>query len=211
MRIVLAASAAILLAAGVLAAPALAQEHPKGSEHPKGHEHPQNAEHPKAQEHSQAADKAVVAGDIVTVAAGAGNFKTLVSAIAAAGLTEKLKGEGPFTVFAPTDEAFAKLPKDELARLLEPAGRGKLAGILACHVLPAKVMAADVKTMKAKTIGGHELSVAVADGHVTVDGARVVETDIVASNGVIHAIDAVVLPGAAAAAGAAKPADHPRH
>lgn len=199
MRTVLLLSAVALMAVSSLAGPAVAQEHPKASEHPK------------AADHSKAADKAAAAGDIVTVAAGAGSFKTLVSAIEAAGLTEKLRTEGPFTVFAPTDDAFAKLPKEELAKLLEPANKQKLAGILACHVVSGKVMAADVKTMKVKTVGGHELAIAVANGRVTVDGANVVKTDIVATNGVIHVIDAVVLPGSAAAAESAKPADHPRH
>lgn len=205
MRTVLALFVAVLMAASVPAGQAAAQEHPKAGEHPKAAEHPQGHEHPKA------ADKPAAAGDIVAVAAGAGSFKTLVRAIEAAGLTEKLRSEGPFTVFAPTDDAFAKLPKEELAKLLEPANKQKLAGILACHVVSGKVMAADVKTMKAKTVGGHELAIVVANGRVTVDGANVVKTDVVATNGVIHVIDSVVMPGAAAAAESAKPADHPRH
>lgn len=132
--------------------------------------------------------------DIVAVATGAGSFKTLVAAIKAAGLVETLQGEGPFTVFAPTDEAFAKLPAGTLADLLKPENKEKLVGILTYHVVSGKVMAADVKTMQAKTVNGQKLSIVVADGKVTVGGASVTKTDIPASNGVIHVIDAVVLP-----------------
>jgi len=150
----------------------------------------------------QAADAPAAPGDIVAVASGADNFKTLVAAIKAAGLVETLQGVGPFTVFAPTDDAFAQLPEGTLADLLKPENKAKLAAILAYHVVPAKVMAADVKTMKAKTVNGAELSIKVEDGNVMVDGAKVIKTDIAAANGVIHVIDAVVLP----AAPAAKPA-----
>jgi uncharacterized surface protein with fasciclin (FAS1) repeats len=132
--------------------------------------------------------------DIVAIAAGADNFKTLVAAVKAAGLVETLQGTGPFTVFAPTDEAFAKLPAGTVEELLKPENKEKLVAILTYHVVPGKVMAADVKTMKAKTVNGKELTVEVADGKVTVDKANVVKTDIVGSNGVIHVIDAVVLP-----------------
>jgi uncharacterized surface protein with fasciclin (FAS1) repeats len=133
-------------------------------------------------------------GDIVAVAAGAGSFNTLVAAVKAAGLVETLQGKGPFTVFAPTDEAFAKLPPGTLESLLKPENKEKLVAILTYHVVPGKVMAADVKTMKAKTVNGKELSLVVADGKVTVDNAKVIKTDVPASNGVIHVIDAVVLP-----------------
>ena len=105
-----------------------------------------------------------------------------------------LQGTGPFTVFAPTDEAFAKLPKGTVEDLLKPENKAKLVAILTYHVVAGKVMAADVKTMKAKTVNGKELDIIVADGHVTVDGAKVVKTDVAASNGVIHVIDTVVLP-----------------
>ena len=132
--------------------------------------------------------------DIVAVASSAGSFNTLVAAVKAAGLVETLQGPGPFTVFAPTDEAFAKLPKGTVDDLLKPENKSKLAAILTYHVLPGKVMASDVKTMKAKTVNGKELSVK-ADSHgVKVDDAKVVKTDIVTSNGVIHVIDTVVLP-----------------
>ena len=140
---------------------------------------------------AQAADKP---GDIVAVASGAGIFKTLVTAVKAAGLVEILQGKGPFTVFAPTDEAFAKLPAGTLDDLLKPENKEKLKGILLYHVVPGKVMAADVKTMKAKTAGGKELSIKVEGGRVLVDNAKVVKTDVAASNGVIHVIDTVVLP-----------------
>ena len=141
---------------------------------------------------AQASDKP--AGDIVAVASGAGSFNTLVAAVKAAGLVETLQGTGPFTVFAPTDEAFAKLPKGTVEDLLKPENKQKLVAILTYHVVPGKVMAADVKTMKAKTVNGKELSLVVADGKVTVDKATVVKTDVAAKNGVIHVIDTVILP-----------------
>ena len=133
-------------------------------------------------------------GDIVAVAKGAGKFKTLCAAVEAAGLVETLQGTGPFTVFAPTDEAFAKLPKGTLDELLMPENKKKLADILTYHVLAGKVMAADVKTMKAKTVNGQSLDVMVEDGKVTVDKAKVIMADVPASNGVIHAIDTVLMP-----------------
>ena len=132
--------------------------------------------------------------DIVAVASSAGSFNTLVAAVKAAGLVETLQGAGPFTVFAPTDEAFAKLPKGTVEDLLKPENKAKLVAILTYHVVAGKVMAADVKTMKAKTVNGKELDIKVADGLVTVDSAKVVKTDVAASNGVIHVIDAVLLP-----------------
>jgi len=131
--------------------------------------------------------------DIVDTAVSAGDFTTLVAAIKAADLVEALKGEGPFTVFAPTDAAFAKLPEGTLADLLKPENKAKLEAILTYHVIPSKVMAADVKSMKAKTLNGAEATLVVGEG-VTIDGANVVKTDIVCSNGVIHVIDAVILP-----------------
>jgi uncharacterized surface protein with fasciclin (FAS1) repeats len=147
---------------------------------------------------AQAADKSATppaaTQDIVAVATGAGSFKTLVAAVQAAGLVETLQGKGPFTVFAPTDEAFAKLPSGTVEGLLKPENKDKLAAILTYHVVSGKVMAADVKTGEVKTVNGKDLSVKVADGKVTVNGASVVTTDIAASNGVIHVIDAVVLP-----------------
>jgi uncharacterized surface protein with fasciclin (FAS1) repeats len=132
--------------------------------------------------------------NIVVVASGAGSFNTLVAAVKAAGLVETLQGDGPFTVFAPTDEAFAKLPAGTVEDLLKPENKAKLVAILTYHVVAGKVMAADVKTMKAKTVNGQSLDVKVIDGAVTVDNAKVVKTDVAASNGVIHVIDTVVLP-----------------
>ena len=134
------------------------------------------------------------AKDIVAVAVGNGSFNTLVAAVKAAGLVETLQGPGPFTVFAPTDEAFAKLPKGTVEELLKPENKAKLVAILTYHVVAGKVMAADVKTMKAKTVNGQSLDVKVTDGGVTVDKAKVVTTDVAASNGVIHVIDTVLLP-----------------
>ena len=131
---------------------------------------------------------------IVGVAAGAGQFNTLVAAVKAAGLVDTLNGAGPFTVFAPTDEAFAKLPAGTVESLLKPENKDKLVAILTYHVLSGKVMAADVKTMGAKTVNGKEVAVKVAAGKVTVGGAKIVKTDIPASNGVIHVIDTVLMP-----------------
>ncbi len=132
--------------------------------------------------------------NIVQVASGAGQFNTLVAAVTAAGLAETLSGPGPFTVFAPTDEAFAKLPAGTVEDLLKPENKEKLVAILTYHVVPGKVLAADVSTSSPKTVNGKELEIKVNDGKVTVGGANVVATDVAASNGVIHVIDAVVLP-----------------
>jgi uncharacterized surface protein with fasciclin (FAS1) repeats len=132
--------------------------------------------------------------DIVDTAVAAGSFETLVAAVSAAGLADTLKGEGPYTVFAPTDEAFAKLPAGTVESLLKPENREQLVAILTYHVVPGKVMAADVKTMKAATVNGAEASLKVADSGVTIDKANIVKTDIVTSNGVIHVIDSVILP-----------------
>ena len=132
--------------------------------------------------------------DVVAVAQKAGSFETLVAAVQAAGLVETLQGDGPFTVFAPTDEAFKKLPAGTVESLLKPENRDKLVAILTYHVVPGKVMAADVKTMQAKTVNGKKVSIKVSDKGVMVDGAKVVKTDVLASNGVIHVIDTVILP-----------------
>jgi uncharacterized surface protein with fasciclin (FAS1) repeats len=140
------------------------------------------------------ADSQAKGNDIVAVASSAGSFNTLVAAVKAAGLVETLQGPGPFTVFAPTDEAFAKLPTGTVEDLLKPENKAKLAGILTYHVVPGQVMAAEVKTMKVKTVNGKELDVKVIDGAVTVDNAKVIKTDVAASNGVIHVIDTVLLP-----------------
>ena len=134
---------------------------------------------------------AVQAKDIVDTAVAAGDFKTLTVALEKAGLIETLKGNGPFTVFAPTDAAFAKVPKKDLDALL--ADKSKLVAVLTYHVVPGSVMAKDVKAGKVKTVQGSDLTLSTSDG-VKVDGANVVKTDIVADNGVIHVIDSVVLP-----------------
>ncbi len=131
------------------------------------------------------------AKDIVDTAVAAGSFKTLATALQAAGLVDTLKGKGPFTVFAPTDEAFAKVPKADLDALLKD--KAKLTAVLTYHVVPGKVMAKDVKAGKVKTVQGSELTVSTMGG-VKVDAANVVKTDIVADNGVIHVIDSVIMP-----------------
>lgn len=133
--------------------------------------------------------------DIVETAVAAGSFKTLATALTAAGLVETLKGKGPFTVFAPTDEAFAKIPAATLEALLKD--KAALTKVLTYHVVPGKVMAKDVvKLSKAKTVEGADVAVRVMDGKVMVNGAHVVKTDIETSNGVIHVIDAVIMPPA---------------
>lgn len=134
--------------------------------------------------------------DIVDTAVAAGNFKTLAAALKAAGLVDALKGKGPFTVFAPTDEAFAKLPKGTLETLLKPENKTKLQTILKYHVLSGNVMAKDVKTMSAETLSGQRIDLKVDEKTkaVTVDNAKVTATDIAATNGVIHVIDTVILP-----------------
>ena len=134
----------------------------------------------------------VQAKDIVDTAVAAGQFNTLAAALDKAGLVATLKGKGPFTVFAPTDAAFAKVPKADLDALL--ADKAKLTAVLTYHVVPGNVMAKDVKPGKVKTVQGSELTLATSGGGVTVDGAQVVKADIVADNGVIHVIDNVVLP-----------------
>jgi uncharacterized surface protein with fasciclin (FAS1) repeats len=133
-----------------------------------------------------------LANDIVDTAMAAGSFKTLATALQTAGLVDTLKGPGPFTVFAPTDEAFAKIPKADLDALMQDKAR--LAAVLTYHVVPGRVLAKDVKPGDVKTVQGQSLSIKAAGGKVTVDGATVTNADIVASNGVIHVIDSVVLP-----------------
>ena len=133
------------------------------------------------------------AKDIVETAVDAGDFKTLATALDKAGLIQTLKGKGPFTVFAPTDEAFAKVPKEKLDALLKD--RKALASVLKYHVVPGRVLAADVvKLDSATTVQGQAVKIAAQDGKVTVNGATVTKTDIVCKNGVIHVFDAVLLP-----------------
>jgi len=141
--------------------------------------------------------KAQAPKDIVDTAVAAGSFKTLAAALQAAGLVETLKGAGPFTVFAPTDAAFAKLPAGTVENLLKPENKAQLAAILTYHVVPGNVLAAQVVTMNGadvKTVNGQTVKIGVMGGKVTVNGANVVTTDVKASNGVIHVIDTVILP-----------------
>lgn len=133
--------------------------------------------------------------DIVDTAVAAGSFNTLVAAVQAAGLVDTLKGDGPFTVFAPTDEAFSKLPAGTVESLLEPGNKEKLQAILTYHVVAGKVMSADIsgKTMDTATVNGQNIAIDATDG-VTINGANVVTADVEASNGVIHVLDTVLLP-----------------
>lgn len=147
---------------------------------------------PAAADHHKSKDKSM---DIVDTAAGAGSFTTLVAAVQAAGLEETLRGEGPFTVFAPTDDAFAKLPAGTVETLLKPENKDKLVSILTYHVIPGAVMSADIagKELEVKTVEGSTADIDATDS-VTIDGATVVKADIKASNGVIHVIDTVIMP-----------------
>lgn len=156
-----------------------------------------NAAAEQAEADAKAAAEEAVKVDVVDTAISAGTFTTLVSALTAAELVEALKGEGPFTVFAPTDEAFAKLPEGTVEELLKTENKDQLVNILKFHVVPARVMAADVTTMEADTLAGTKVNVVVAeDGTVTYQGANVVKTDIDCTNGVIHVIDTVAMPPA---------------
>ena len=133
--------------------------------------------------------------DIVETAVAAGQFNTLAAALEAAGLVDTLKGDGPFTVFAPTDAAFAKLPEGTVESLLKPENRDQLVAILTYHVVAGKVKAADVVKLKeAKTVNGQDVAITVADNGVQINNANVIKTDIGASNGVIHVIDTVIIP-----------------
>lgn len=144
--------------------------------------------------YAEEAAAATSPGNIVEIASGAEDFSTLVAAVKAAGLVDVLSGEGPFTVFAPTNAAFAKLPEGTVEELLKPENKEKLQTILKFHVVPAKVMAADVVTMDADTAAGQKAGIVVSEGGVTFAGQNVVQTDIEASNGVIHVIDGVAMP-----------------
>ena len=131
---------------------------------------------------------------VVEVAAGSPDHTTLVAAVKAAGLAETLSGSGPFTIFAPTNAAFAKLPAGTVDSLLKPENKAKLVAILSYHVVPAKVMAADVKSGEVPTVNGKKLNLKVSSMGVMVNDAKVTATDLVASNGVIHVVDTVILP-----------------
>jgi uncharacterized surface protein with fasciclin (FAS1) repeats len=133
--------------------------------------------------------------DIVDTAVAAGSFKTLAAALQAAGLVDTLKGPGPFTVFAPTDDAFAKLPPGTIEELLKPENKDKLVSILTYHVVAGKVTAAQVMKMNsAKTVNGQPLAITATGGTVMVDNAKVIKADILCTNGVIHVIDSVIMP-----------------
>lgn len=135
------------------------------------------------------------AKDIVDTAVSAGQFSTLAAALEAADLVETLKGDGPFTVFAPTDDAFAKLPEGTVEALLKPENRDKLTAILTHHVVAGELMAKDVFNLTAATtVGGGDVAITVVDGTVRIDNASIIKADIAASNGVIHVIDTVILP-----------------
>jgi uncharacterized surface protein with fasciclin (FAS1) repeats len=148
---------------------------------------------PLAAQHGQDYEKP--SKDIVDTAVAAGSFQTLVAAVQAAGLVETLKGDGPFTVFAPTDEAFAALPEGTVETLLKPENKDKLIAILTYHVVGGSVTSSDVVELdSAPTVQGQSVTIEVKDGSVMIDGAKVVAADIMASNGVIHVIDKVILP-----------------
>ena len=158
-------------------------------------EHPTKKEHPAKAEHPATVNLSNQAGDLLAAAAGAGNFKTFITAVKAAGLEEQLQGKGPFTIFAPTDEAFAKLPDGTVETLLMPENKDQLVAILTYHVVPGTVTAEQVVTMtEAKTVNGAMVEIAVVDGTVKIDDAQVTQADIMTSNGVIHVIDTVLIP-----------------
>ena len=143
----------------------------------------------------ESAAKKQAPADIVDTAVAAGSFNTLVAAVQAAGLVDTLKGEGPFTVFAPTDEAFAALPEGTVESLLKPENRDQLVAVLTYHVVPGKVTAAEVVNLsEAATVNGANVTISSSYGKVKVDGATVVQADVMTSNGVIHVIDQVILP-----------------
>ncbi len=184
----------VLLGAMACTTIALAQEHPTNSNHAAKSDHPQGT------------------GDILAVAASAGDLTTFVTAVKAAGLVQEFQGKGPFTIFAPSDEAFAKLGEGAVKDLLLPANKAKLAGILANHVVPGMIMAADVKNMKATNINGQDLDITVKDGAIAVGQAHVVKADLGATNGVLYIIDEVLVPAAHAEQPTQnKPKDHPAH
>lgn len=197
---------AAFLVAFVIPSIAMAQDHP--SEHPSkekvAKEHPSHSEHPSKDKFAE--------NGVLAIAAADGRFTKFVAAIKAADLSGKLQGEGPFTIFAPTDEAFAKLEKGTLADLMEPANQAQLAGLLANCVVPGKLSAESFKTMKATNFNGRDLELMLVDGHCTVDGANVVGKELNAGNGVIHAIDSVLMPPALVEHPKnSAPKDHPGH
>ena len=179
LKAVVSVPAAMVLALG-LTSPAFAGGHGYGKD--------------KAKEKTMEVE-ASMKRDIVDTAVGAGQFNTLAAALTAAGLVDTLKGDGPFTVFAPTDEAFAKLPEGTVESLLKPENKDKLTAILTYHVVSGKVKAKQVVTLdSATTVNGDTVDIKVKNGKVKVDAANVIKTDIAASNGVIHVIDSVIMP-----------------
>lgn len=218
MRVLSALAALALVAAALPLAGANAGDHPKTTtEHPATTTEPPSGEHPSKAADPASAEQPVGEGTIIAIASASEDFTTLVKACTAAGLVETLQGNGPFTVFAPTNAAFAKLPQGTLESLLQPENKDQLVAILAYHVIPGRVTSADVKTSKVKTVNGLELNIEVGEHGVSVGNAKVVKADIVATNGVIHVVDDVMLPAAAGSgvpAGdveKAKPKDHPGH
>jgi len=174
-------------------------------------DHPTH-EHPKKKALIKERPALPLDDGILAKAASDGRFTKFIAAVKAAGLTEKLQGEGPFTIFAPTDEAFSKLEKGTLADLMQPANQARLAGLLGNHVVPGKLSAEAVKTMKATNVGGRDLELKVAEDHWRVDGAKVIGEELQAGNGVIHAIDTVLMPPAPVEhSEKAAPKDHPGH
>ncbi|QDT70671.1 Immunogenic protein MPT70 precursor [Planctomycetes bacterium MalM25] len=182
---------ALGFALAALTAPAFAGECP----HSKQASHHNSHTHHVAKQVTPAAPHQTTGADLVDTAVAAGQFKTLVAAAQAAGLVDALKGEGPLTVFAPTDEAFAKIPAETIQSLLQPENKDQLVKILTYHVVPGRVLAQDVVSLRsAKTLQGGEVAIGVAGGRVFVNNAQVLKTDIETTNGVIHVIDTVIMP-----------------
>ena len=183
-----------LLSVAVLAPQLSAGEHCRKSSRPSHTNAVYTTVH-HAADHHASQHVAEAPKDIVDTAVSAESFNTLVAAVKAAGLVDTLKSKGPFTVFAPTDEAFAKLPEGTLESLLQPENKSQLVAILTYHVVPGRVLASDVvKLSSAKTVNGKEVTITQKDNQVMIDNAKVVATDIETSNGVIHVIDSVILP-----------------
>ena len=181
----------MLVMAALIATPALAKHCSKSGGQAQW-QAPAHHETWKVAHHEGSGQKAA---DIVDTAVGAGNFKTLVAAVQAAGLVDALKGDGPLTVFAPTDEAFAKIPAETIEFLLTPEGKDKLTQILTYHVVAGKVTADQVVNLSsADTLAGQSVAIKVVDGQVKINDSTVVAADVMASNGVIHVIDTVLMP-----------------
>lgn len=189
----IAAIAAAALASGLVLTACSSSSDDGNAAEPAASEAAAIADDAEMEDDAEMAEDAEAPGTIVDIAAGAPDFSTLVAAAQAAGLVDTLNGEGPFTVFAPTDEAFAALPEGLVDALLLPENKDVLTKILTYHVVPGTVMAADIVDGDVATVEGQNITLSTADG-VTVNGATVVQADIVASNGVVHVIDAVIVP-----------------